>query len=89
MLGSGFSCPTTRPVASAVASSDTSTGVAIAPMPVSIDDHSLIGTPRYFFPCHVLDGEHLLLRGELARALEEARDDAHVPLLHQLLVDLA
>ncbi len=51
MFGSGFSWPTTRPVASAVASSDTSTGVATAPMPVSIDDHSLTGTPRYFLPC--------------------------------------
>ena len=51
MFGSGFSWPTTRPVASAVASSETSTGVATAPMPVSIDDHSLIGTPRYFLPC--------------------------------------
>src|SRR5882672_1026006 len=51
MLGRGFSCPTTSPVASAVASSDTSTGVATAPMPVIIDDQSLIGTPRYFLPC--------------------------------------
>ncbi len=50
MLGSGFSWPTTRPVASAVASSDTSTGVATAPMPVSIDDHNFTGTPRYFLP---------------------------------------
>ena len=50
MFGSGFSWPTTRPVASAVASSDTSTGVATAPMPVIIDDHSLTGTPRYFLP---------------------------------------
>ena len=51
MFGSGFSWPMTSPVASAVASSETSTGVATAPMPVSIDDHSLIGTPRYFLPC--------------------------------------
>ena len=50
MFGSGFSWPTTSPVASAVASSDTSTGVATAPMPVSIDDHSFTGTPRYFLP---------------------------------------
>ena len=50
MLGSGFSWPTTSPVASAVASSDTSTGVATAPMPVSMVDHSLTGTPRYFLP---------------------------------------
>src|SRR5215204_4282705 len=51
MFGSGFSWPMTSPVASAVASSETSTGVATAPIPVSIDDHSLIGTPRYFLPC--------------------------------------
>ena len=37
---------------------------------------------------HVLRRQHLLLRRELARALEEAADDAHVALVDQLLVDL-
>jgi hypothetical protein len=62
MLGSGFSWPTTRPVARAVASSDTSTGVATAPMPVSMDDHSFTGTPRYFLP--------FMSAGDSTRSLE-------------------
>ena len=46
MLGSAFSCPTTKPVASAVASSDTSTGVGDgADAKSSIEDQSSIGTP--------------------------------------------
>ena len=88
MLGSGFSCPTTSPVASAVASSDTSTGVATAPMPVSIDDHSLTGTPRYFLPAMSFGDSTFSFDVSCARALEEAADDAHVALVDQLLVDL-
>src|SRR6185503_1341130 len=38
---------------------------------------------------HVLDRQHLVLGGEVARALEQRGDDAHVALLYQLLVDLA
>jgi hypothetical protein len=33
------------------AHNETSTGVAVAPMPVIIDDQSFTGTPRYFLPC--------------------------------------
>src|SRR5688572_4304052 len=38
---------------------------------------------------HVLHGQHPLFGGEVPRALKQRRDDAHVALLHQFLIDLA
>ncbi len=87
MFGSGFSWPSTSPVASAgreLGDLDRGRHRAHAGQHGGPQLHR---DAAILLAGHILGRQHLFLRGEVARTLEERADDAHPADLHQLGVD--